>query len=379
MLHIPGYRATWAEIDLQAIAHNVRQFSSHLPAETKVMAIVKADGYGHGAIQVAKTALASGASFLGVAFLGEAVLLREEGIDVPILVMGYTEPAHMNVAVEKDISVTVFDRETISALEGASRLLGKQGRAHLKVDTGMGRIGIRSDDPLLPELIRYIGASPFLRFEGIFTHYACADEIESPLQQEQMERFDKVRRMMDAEKIHPRFVHASNSAASTLFPGTSHSFVRLGISMYGLQPSAEIKEKNLLSLRQAFSLKSRLSHVKKVPAGTTISYGATYVAEKEEVIATIPIGYADGYRRSLSNRGMVLIRGERAPVVGRICMDQMMVRVTHIPDVQVGDEVVLIGKQGNQEIDIDEVAGWLDTINYEIPCMIGKRVPRIYI
>lgn len=379
MLHIPGYRGTWAEIDLQAIAHNVRQFRFHLPAETDVMAIVKADGYGHGALQVAKTALANGASFLGVAFLGEAVQLREEGIDVPILVMGYTDPEYMKIAVEKDISVTVFDWKAIVALEEASRQLGRKGRAHLKVDTGMGRIGIRAHDPELQEMIRYLEASPFLTFEGLFTHYACADEIDNPLQQEQMKLFDEVMRMLDNDKIVPQYVHASNSAAAAQFPGTSHSFVRLGISMYGLYPSSDIKGKDLLSLKQAFSLKSRITHVKKVAAGTTISYGATYVTEKEEMIATIPIGYADGYRRSLSNRGMVLIHGMRSPIVGRVCMDQMMVQVTHIPDVQVGDEVVLIGRQGNEEIDIDEVAGWLDTINYEIPCMIGKRVPRIYI
>ncbi|MBO8171641.1 MAG: alanine racemase [Bacillaceae bacterium] len=377
-METPGYRDTWVEVDLNAISANVALFSEHLPPKTEIMAVVKADGYGHGAVPVAEAALAQGASVLGVAFLGEAVQLREAGFDTPVVVLGYTAPDYMKEAVKHQVSITIYHIEALKALEQSARYEGIKGAVHIKVDTGMSRIGLRYDDPQLMDLIRYTADSPYLEFEGIFTHYATADEIDHPHTRLQMARFVGLLENLQKDQLLPRYIHASNSAAATLYPENSHSLIRLGISLYGLHPSAEVRKAKQFPLQEAFSLKTRVSHVKTLPPGEPVSYGATYASDQEEVIATLPIGYADGYSRSLSNKGEVLVHGTRAPIVGRICMDQTMVRVTHIPGVEVGDEVVLIGKQGEDQISMDEVAHWLNTINYEVPCIISKRVPRIY-
>lgn len=378
-MNITGCRDTWVEVDLSAIAANLRVFSAHLPPQTKLLAVVKANGYGHGALPVAKKALENGAYGLAVAFLGEAVTLRDSGIEAPILVMGYTAPDYAEEAVKRNISVTVYQPEVMDALEQAAVRCGLPARVHIKLDTGMGRIGVRDGDGALWELIDRMVHSPWLEWEGMFTHYATADEEDPSLFSIQNERFHSILDQIKQRGYSlPPLVHASNSAAAAVFPEQSFSLIRLGISLYGLHPSSYTAKTMKLPLTEALSLKTRVSHVKILPADQPVSYGATYMTRAVERIATLPIGYGDGYSRRLSNKGQVLIRGKRAPIIGRVCMDQIMVNVTHLPEVSVGDEAVLIGRQGDEYIGADEVAGWLDTINYEVTCMIGSRVPRVY-
>ncbi|MBP1930034.1 alanine racemase [Ammoniphilus resinae] len=367
----PYYRSTWVEVDLQAIADNVRAFRAHLPQQTKIMAVIKADGYGHGAIPVAKAALASGAEYLGVAMLEEAIELRQAGITAPILALGYIPSEFVAIAIQHDVTMTVYHEELIPAIQTAAEKLNKNAKVHLKVDTGMGRIGVRTKEEF-SQLAVAICQSPRIELEGAFTHFACADEEDSSYTGQQLQHFTKI---LESSEIP--LIHCSNSAAAILFPNQGYNMIRLGISLYGQYPSTYTKGKGV-QLKPAFSLKAKVTHVKQVPAGTFISYGATYQVKESAYVATIPIGYADGYSRSLSNRGSVLIRGKRVPIIGRVCMDQLMVDVSSVPDCRLGDEVVLIGKQGNQEITVDEVADLLHTINYEVTCMISKRVPRIY-
>lgn len=378
IMEIPGYRDTWIEVDLQAIAANVISFRKHLSPQTEIMAVVKADGYGHGAVPVAKKALASGAAYLGVAFLGEACHLRQAGIEAPILVLGYTSPAYMEQAVKHGIDLTVFHLSALDALEEAAKRLGIKASIHIKVDTGMGRIGLKESDDELWQMFKRAAGSSHLEWKGIFTHYATADEEDHSLVDKQMERFSDLVDQLRRNNLAPPLIHASNSAGAAVFPNNSFSMIRLGISLYGLHPSQHVKTRGI-PLQEAFSLKTRVSHVKTLAAGETVSYGATYKTKKPEIIATLPIGYADGYPRSLSNRGEVLVHGRRARIVGRVCMDQMMINVTDIPQTSIGDEVVVIGKQGDEWISVDEAAGWLNTINYEVTCMFSKRIPRLYV
>jgi len=367
----PYYRSTWVEVDLQAIADNIKTFRAHLPGQTKIMAVVKADGYGHGAIPVAKAALVAGAEYLGVAMLEEAIELRQAGITAPILVLGYIPAEFVAIAIEHDVTITVYHEELVPEIQAAVEKLNKEAKVHLKIDTGMGRIGVRTKE----EFTRLLGAvqqSPRIKLEGAFTHFACADEEDSSYTEQQLQQFTKI-----LETYEIPLIHCSNSAAAILFPNQGYNMIRLGISLYGQYPSAYTKGKGV-QLKPAFSLKAKVSHVKQVPAGAFISYGATYQVKEPSYIATVPIGYADGFSRSLSNRGSALIRGKRVPIIGRICMDQLMVDVSSVPDCRLGDEVVLIGKQGVEEITVDEVADLLHTINYEVTCMISKRVPRIY-
>lgn len=367
------YRHTWVEIDLDAIKANVEFFRRRLPKQTKIMAVVKADGYGHGAVPVAREALAAGAAYLGVSTLDEALELRSAGIDAPILVMGYTPPTFLEVAIERQITLTVFDHDVVAALDRLTRKRGTVAKIHLKVDTGMGRIGIRSKEEFL-SLVTAINQSPLIELEGAYTHFARADEEDPTYSEAQHHMFMRVIRQ--SSRSIP-IVHCCNSAAGIMFPQWCYNMVRLGISLYGQYPSAFAKDKGI-QLTSAFALKSKISYVKDVSKGTPISYGATYKTEKEAKIATIPIGYADGLARSLSNRGKALVRGHEVPIVGRICMDQCMLDVSDVVACSVGDEVVLIGRQGDAEITVDDVADLMRTINYEVTCMISKRVPRVY-
>jgi len=367
------YRHTWVEVNLDAISHNLNLFRCHLPDQTGIMAVVKADGYGHGAVPVALEALESGASYLGVATLDEALELRRARINAPILVLGYTSPSFVEEAVIHNITLTVFDLDVISSLDQATRRLQTPVKVHLKVDTGMSRIGVRTEEEFLT-LVSEINRFPFVEIEGVFTHFSCADEEDSAYTEEQHHTFIRVIRSL---QHRVPLIHCSNSAAGILFPKWGYNMVRLGISLYGQYPSAYTRGKGL-ELEEAFTLKSRVAYVKTVPKDTAVSYGATYKTVSEATIASIPIGYADGYSRALSNRGKALVQGKEVPIVGRICMDQCMLDVTGISACSVGDEVVLIGQQGNAAITVDDVAGWLQTINYEVTCMISKRVPRIY-
>ncbi|TWI54039.1 alanine racemase [Halalkalibacter nanhaiisediminis] len=370
------YRDTWAEIDLHAIATNVREVSKlYDNKNVRIMAVVKANGYGHGAIEVARTALSAGATHLAVALLDEAIELREAEITEPILVLGRIRPEDVAIAVEFNVMVTVFQLEWL--IEAKKHLHADECiHLHVKLDTGMGRIGVRSKEEAA-SLFRFIQADESFALNGIYTHFATADEQDLSYLNEQHTRFVEMLGWLKEWGIKKPLIHSGNSAAGMRFPEKAFDLFRLGISMYGLTPSPEITDDLPVSLKQAFSLKSRLVQVKEMPAGEAISYGATYRTKQREWIGTIPIGYADGWLRYHStNGGAVLVNGQRAPFVGRICMDQCMIRLPG--PVEVGTVVTLIGADGDDEITMDEVAARLGTINYEIPCVISSRVPRIY-
>ncbi|MGC5328692.1 alanine racemase [Brevibacillus sp. SYSU BS000544] len=375
-------RDTWVEVDLDAIRKNVQSLSNHLPASTSIMAIVKADGYGHGSVQVAQEALASGAKELGVSMLEEAIVLRNAGITAPILVLGYTPIDSIELACEQNIQLTAYHPEWVAQ---ADSLLGQKESAqvharlgiHIKLDTGMGRLGIRQDSELFA-MINSIQHSEFIEWSGIYTHFACADEEDTSHVREQHDRFQSMLRVVKEAGYKLPKVHCCNSAAAMAFPEWGYDMVRFGIGLYGLYPSTYIKEQEIISLQPALQLKTKIVHVKRPSQAYTVSYGATYEAKAEEQVATLPIGYADGFSRLLSNRGCVLHRGLRVPVVGRVCMDQIMVRIDN-EEANVGDEIVIYGRQGDEEISLDEVGQLLGTINYEVSCMLNYRLPRVYL
>jgi alanine racemase len=365
------FRDTWVEIDLDNLFKNVKQIKEHTPKDIAIFAVVKANAYGHGDVQTAMTALEAGVHGLAVAFLDEALSLRKNGIEAPILVLGATRPKDVKLAAEHHISLTVFQEEWLKEAEkylSASNLL----QLHIKCDTGMGRIGVRSIEEL-KSIERYIENQPIFQFEGLFTHFATADELDTSYLEEQYDIFQKM--MTSLEKL-PKYIHSSNSAAALMHKKTHFNAIRIGIAMYGLSPSMEIKDKLPVQLSQVFSLHSRLVHSKELLAGEKVSYGATYETEETEWIGTLPIGYADGWIRKLQGQE-VLVNGKRCPIVGRICMDQCMIKLPG--KVATGTKVTLIGRQGDNVISMDEVASKLETINYEIPCIITNRVPRIYL
>ncbi|KKB39745.1 alanine racemase [Bacillus thermotolerans] len=363
------YRDTWAEINLDDIAYNVKEALKLLGKNEKLFAVVKANAYGHGDVQVAKTAVEAGAEGLAVAFFDEALSVQKAGLAVPLLVLGASRPDVAGLAAERDISLTVFQLEW---LQKAEKLLGDQQvlRVHIKCDTGMGRLGVKTKEELR-EIEAFIRQSPKLALEGVFTHFATADEVDTEYFEDQYSAF---REMVEALEEKPPFVHCANSAASLRFPKARFDAVRFGISMYGLSPSPDIKPLLPFPLKQAFSLHTKIAQVKKLKRGEKISYGATYEAQGEEWIATLPIGYADGWLRRLQGQE-VIADGRRVPIVGRICMDQCMIRLPEY--MSPGTKVTLIGKQ-EEEITMDEIAVKMDTINYEVPCMITARVPRVY-
>lgn len=366
-------RDTWAEINLDAIEHNVMNVKKIIQERTHIMAVVKANGYGHGAKQVAETALNSGASWLGVALLDEAIALRLEGVEAPILVLGYVNPQDVELAVKYHISLTFFQLDWLKKVQ---QFYKKPYPLflHLKCDTGMGRLGVRSQQEI-KGVSEFLQADHRFKLEGTFTHFATADEDNEDYYTCQYKKFKTMLSWMNNLGLHPNIIHCGNSAASLKHPHDMFNMIRLGITMYGLSPSTEMKSALPFKLEEAFSLQSRLTHVKKINKGDSVSYGATYRAKEEEWIGTIPIGYADGWLRALTNSD-VLIHGRRSPIVGRICMDQCMCRLNQ--EVDIGTQVTLIGGQGSEYISVDEVAGRLGTINYEVTCMISERVPRIY-
>ncbi|MBN9656187.1 alanine racemase [Halobacillus sp. GSS1] len=366
------YRDSIAEIELSAIEYNIQQLKQRLENGTDICAVVKADAYGHGDVQVAKAALKAGAKSLAVALLDEALKLRKAGIEAPILVMGWTRPQDTAVAAENNIALTVFQKDWLKEAEGLKETTPLQ--VHLKIDTGMGRIGVRTVAEL-EEILTVLEETATFHLEALFTHFATADEGDSQYFNEQQERWDEMFSYFKRNWAEDVEIHTSNSATSMRVPERMDHFVRFGISMYGLYPSPYVKKERPIDLKPAFSLTSRLIHVKKIEAGESVSYGATYTAEKEEWIGTIPLGYADGWIRKLQG-AEVLVDGKRQPIVGRICMDQFMIRLDQ--EYPIGTKVTLIGKQGNQEISADEIAEHLETINYEIPCMISQRVPRVF-
>ncbi|WP_226671382.1 alanine racemase [Metabacillus litoralis] len=364
------YRDTWVEVNLDAIKQNVVSMKRHIGDEIDIIAVVKANGYGHGAEQVAKAAIDAGATMLAVAFLDEAISLRNAEINAPILVMGATRPSDVNVAIQYNVTLTVF---SIDWLKDAERYItNEELHFHIKLDTGMGRLGVR-DEAELKSMFVHANQSPHFVIDGIFTHFATADETDSGYFDEQYGKFETLLASVPHQKL---VVHCANSATALKYQRKLYNAIRLGISMYGLTPSIEMKKKLPYELQEAFSLQSKLVHVKKITKGEKVSYGATYEAKDDEWIGTIPIGYADGWARHLKDFE-VLVENKRVPLVGRICMDQCMVKLPH--HLPIGTQVTLIGQQHDQIISIDDVANYLDTINYEVPCMITSRVPRIFL
>lgn len=365
------HRDTWAEVNLDYIYDNVASMKQMLPKEVKMFAVVKANAYGHGDFEVAFTALKAGADFLAVAFLDEALALRKKGITAPILVLGASKPESAGIAADASVSLTVFSLEW---LEQAKKYINNEQNLHIhiKIDSGMGRIGVRSKDELM-NLDSWLAKETCFTFEGIFTHFATADQLDLIYFQKQLDTF-KV--MLSSLKKLPKIVHAANSASALRFTEPLFNAVRFGISMYGLSPSPEIKPILPYDLKEVFSLKTKIVHVKQLSRGDSVSYGATYTAQEDEWIATLPIGYADGWIRKLQGQE-VIVAGEKAPIVGRICMDQCMIKLSK--PLPIGTEVTLIGESQGLSISVDEIATKLDTINYEIPCMITPRVPRVYI
>jgi alanine racemase len=366
---------TYALVDLDAIAHNVRAVLSRTGPGVQMYAVVKANAYGHGAVPVARAALQAGAHRLAVARVDEAVQLRQAGIDAPVLVFTYTLPAEAGRIVAHDVAVAIASAEGARALSAQAGALGKTAVVHVKVDTGMGRYGLLPDEviPFLEE----IGDLPHLRLEGIMTHFAVADEADKTYTREQFARFRAVLEAARAAGYSFALRHAANSAAVIDLPETHLDAVRPGVMLYGLYPSGDVSRD--VTLRPAMTLRSHIARLKTLPPGSSISYGRTYITDRPTRVALVPAGYGDGVHRLLSNRGAVLIGGRRAPIIGRVCMDQFMVDATGIDGAARDDPIVLFGEGGDASIAAEEVARWAETINYEVVTAISARVPRVYL
>jgi len=377
----------WAEVDLAALAHNCLEVKKCLEPQTEFMAVVKADGYGHGAVQAARTALGHGADRLGVARLQEAITLRRAGLNVPILIFGHTSPNSVQALAEHGLTQTVYDFDYAQALSRAADSLGASLDVHLKIDTGMGRLGLvavpepGSGDLFRPQVVgeaKAMAALDNLSFEGVYTHFAQADSRDKTHALGQLDCFRHVLAALQGEGLKFPIRHAANSAAVIDLPGAHLDMVRPGLMLYGLYPSFEV-DRSRVGLKPVLSLKSRIAQCKNVASGFKISYGSTFTTHSDTTIATIPVGYADGFARVLSSRGEMLVRGRRAPIAGRVCMDQTMLDVGHIDGVQPGDEVVMYGQQGQENLPVDEVAELCWTISYETVATVMARVPRIYL
>lgn len=372
---IKEYYRVKADIDLDAIHENVVNAKALTKPGTKLMAIIKADAYGHGAVMVAHT-LEDVADAYGVAILEEGIELRQSGINKPILILGYTPAPLYPAMIKYDIATAVFEYDMAKKMSDAAEKIGKKAKVHIKLDTGMSRIGFKQDDESL-EVIKKIAELPGIEIEGCFTHFATMDEKDKTKAMKQFERYmDFVERIEDAGIKIP-VKHVSNSAGIIEKPEVNLDMVRDGICVYGMYPSDEV-DKTKLKLTPAMEIKSYVSFVKTLEAGVEIGYGGTYTTTEETIVATIPVGYADGYSRALSNRGRVLIKGKSFPIIGRICMDQFMVDISSKPDIKQGDEVTLVGRDGDEYISIEEVADMSYSFNYEFVCDIGKRIPRVY-
>ena len=369
------YERIWAEVDLDAIHGNVERMMANLSPEVKLIAVVKMDGYGHGAVPIAR--MAEELDYIwgfAVATIEEAGMLRREGVQKPILVLGFVFPDGYEDAVRYDIRLAVFKLSMARQLSEEAVRQGKTAYLHIKVDTGMGRIGF-TDDGDSADAVKEISLLPQVQIEGLFTHFARADEKDKEAARQQLSRYLDFSRMLEERGIEIPMRHCSNTAGIFDLKEANLDAVRAGISIYGLYPSDEVN-KFAVAITPVMSLKSHVAFIKDVEPGTAISYGGTFVAEHRMRIATIPVGYGDGYPRSLSNKGYVLIRGRRAPITGRVCMDQFMVDVTDIPDAREGDMVTLIGSEGGQEITMELLGELSGRFNYELACDIGKRVPR---
>jgi alanine racemase len=376
----------WAEIDLSAVDHNVQRLKRYLTPGTRLLVPIKGNAYGHGAVPLAQQVLKSGADALGVARLGEAIELRRAGIDAPVLIFGYTNAAFGSDLVAYDLITTVYSLEHAAALSAVGVARGKKLKVHIKIDSGMGRLGLVVDELMgasvsapqqsgVLETVEEITALPGLMAQGIFTHFSAADDPDNELTALQFQRFHALLEQLQARGIRFPLRHAANSAAIINYPCTHLDMVRPGIAVYGLAPSTA---ENSLDLRPVMSLKARVIQLKSVPGGFSVSYAGRYRTAAPTVVATVSIGYADGFFRCLDSKGVMLVRGRRAPVIGRVCMDLTMLDVGHIPDVALMDEVVIIGRQGDECISAGEIAEQVGTIHYEIVAAVSARVPRFY-
>lgn len=372
-------RRAYVEVDLDAIRENAEKLSGNLNEGTRLMAVVKADGYGHGSVPVARCLEPYDFCFgFAVATSEEALILRREGITKPVLILGYTFPDAFEKLSQEEVRLTVFRRDSIEPLTAAAKSAGKPVRVHVKVDTGMSRIGIMPDDSGLG-LIRELGRAEGIEIEGIFTHFARADESCKEDTNRQFQLFQSFTERVERElgrKIPIK--HCANSAAILDLPGMGLSAARAGIALYGVYPSAQVN-RGSVQLKPALSLFSTITCVKTITRGTSVSYGGTFTADRDMRVATIPVGYGDGYPRSLSGKGKVLIRGCPAPILGRVCMDQFMVDVSHIPGAAEGEKVVLIGEDGEERLDVEMLGELSGRFPYEFLCDLGMRLPRVYV
>ena len=371
------YYRVHAVIDLDAICHNIQEVKRVVGEGVKVMPVIKADGYGHGAVPIAKELNKIGVDAFAVAILEEGITLRNHGIKKPILILGYTSEYQYSSLIQYEIEPTVFCYEMAESLSKIAQALGKVAKIHIKLDTGMNRIGFKPTQESV-EIVERISKLPNIKIEGIFTHFACADEADKTSAYEQERKYDQFIKWLEEKDIYIPIKHVSNSASIIDLAGFRKDMVRSGIITYGLYPSEEVS-KDVLDLKPAMELKTHIVYIKEVGPGEGISYNHTYVTDKKTKIATIPVGYADGYPRALSSKGRVLIRGQYAPIIGRVCMDQFMVDVSHIDGVKVRDDVTLIGQDGDREVTVEEVAAPANSFNYELVCNISRRVPRTYI
>ena len=373
-----SYSRVYAKIDLDAIMYNMEQMHQNVKKDTKMIAVIKTDGYGHGAVQIAQ--MFEQVDYIwgyAVATLDEATQLRINHIEKPILVLGCIFPDQYVMMLQEDIRMNVYEEEMAQAISYLAQKLGKTAYIHIKLETGMGRLGFETDEESIAAIKR-ISALPNICLEGIFTHFAKSDETDKTFTKIQMEKYDWMVKRLEEESVYFLYPHCSNSAGIIDVPEANKDMVRAGIAMYGLYPSQDV-DQSRIHLKPALELKSHVAFVKTIHAGTPVSYGGTYVAKQDTIVATIPIGYGDGYPRSLSNKGYVLIHGKKAPIIGRVCMDQLMVDVTEIKGVKFGDEVVLIGKSKDAYLPVEVLSELSGRFNYEFVCDLGKRIPRVYV
>ncbi|NLD50663.1 MAG: alanine racemase, partial [Clostridiaceae bacterium] len=372
------FNRAWAEVNLDNIAHNVKEVRKLTDKKAEIMGVVKADAYGHGVMETVKTLLDNGVTRLAVSMLDEAIQLRQNGVSVPILILSYTDPRRAEEIIRNEVTQTVFSHDLAEALSEAAVKLGKNIKIHIKIDTGMTRVGFMPGYSAVKDVVR-ISKLPGIIIEGLFTHFASADETDKAYTCMQFERFMSIVSELNRIGVYIPVKHVCNSAGIIEYPEMHLNMVRPGIVLYGMYPSEEV-DKTRIALKPAMTLKANIILVKNVEKETCISYGRIFTTNRESKIATLPIGYADGYTRLLTGKGKVLVNGQRAPIVGKICMDQCMIDITDIPgDVKVGDEAVLFGQQKGNEIKIEDVAAGVGTINYEVACIIGKRIPRVYL
>ena len=369
--------SAWAEVNLERVAHNILEIKRIIRPRVRLMAVVKANAYGHGMIKIAQQAVKSGADMLGVARINEGIKLREAGIDLPVLIFGFTHQSCALKLIQYDLTQTVFSLKNAETLSEAAQACGKKIKVHLKLDTGMGRLGFWSEkiDGIVNEIILTAGLAG-LEIEGLYTHFAGADGRNKAYTQRQYNLFLDLLNRLRLKGFQVPIRHAANSAAIIDLPETYLDMVRAGIMIYGLYPSDEVR-RDCVNLKPVMALKSRVTHVKRVPAGFKVSYGSTYEAIKPTVIATVSIGYSDGLNRLLSSKGHMLLHGCKAPIAGRVCMDMTMLDAGNIPDVRAGDEVMVFGEQGDSSITVDQIAKTTSTINYEVVTGISGNLPRI--